>query len=396
MRYNTIVEHDQSGIEMVLAAMNNLLQERFIEGIRTKHRTLEEIEETTELIYMYQHRMNIEQRRLTEFSKVFIRQYATENNKCFSTGEVMFKKLRSTMKSLKDIFHKTTNIDRRQLPEGVSAPSVFEKSPIANGDYSPDIFGMESFPEQVKNLYLAIDQLFNTAGSMLILCGEMIKAEEETRNDIDRVRQIYKESCDEMMAAVRAATTFISPSQDFPENAMERQRVTIGVKNEDEFLKQAYHIYNKEVMTQFLIIRALREARNDGLIGREPDFWLKNHRKALKVRKVIENYDSVSHAEGQKGKLCSYTIVEFLKWCEVSEERESELYKEHFIPNYQKYGKLKPLGWNTISGQRKYLKAQGETNKSLAEKFEKNLDQILTVEVMKEINKATKQNNISL
>ena len=93
MRYNTIVEHDQSGIEMVLAAMNNLLQERFIEGIRTKHRTLEEIEETSELIYMYQHRMNIEQRRLTDFSKVFIRQYATENNKCFSTGEVMFKKL---------------------------------------------------------------------------------------------------------------------------------------------------------------------------------------------------------------------------------------------------------------------------------------------------------------
>ena len=392
MRYNTIVEHDQSGIEMVLAAMNNLLQERFIEGIRTKHRTLEEIEETSELIYMYQHRMNIEQRRLTDFSKVFIRQYATENNKCFSTGEVMFKKLRSTMKSLKDIFHKTTNIDRRQLPEGVSAPSVFEKSPIANGDYSPDIFGMESFPEQVKNLYLAIDQLFNTAGSMLILCGEMIKAEEETRNDIVQVRQIYKESCDEMMAAVRAATEFIAPSQDFPENEMERQRVKIGVKNEDDFLKSSYHIYNKEVMTRFLIIRALREARNDGLIGREPDFWHENHAKALMVRKVIENFDSIGRAEGQAGKLNSFIMVEFLKWCEVPEEKESSLYKNHFIPNYKKHGKLKTLGWNTISGERKYLKAQGETNQSLANSFESYIGHILTDEVKKEINNAIKRN----
>ncbi|MBR4379841.1 MAG: hypothetical protein IKP48_01105 [Bacteroidaceae bacterium] len=392
MRYKTIVEHDQSGIEMVQNAVDNLLEERFIEGIRTKHHTIDEIFETTEMVCMYQHRMNVEARRLTKFSKNFIRQYATDNNQCFSTGDVLFQKLRSTMKSLKELFHKTSKIDRRQLPEGVSAPSVFEKSPMAKGDYSPDVFGIESFPKPVKNLYFAIDQLFNTANSMLILCGEMIKAEEETRNDIDRVRQIYKESCEEMMAAVKAATAFIAPSQDFPENAMEKQRERIGVKNEDEFLKRAYHNYNKEVMTQFLIIRALREARNDGLVGREPDFWYNNHSKALMVRKVIENFDTISCAEGQKGKLCSDTVVEFLKWCDVPEEKESELYKKHFIPNYQKYGKLKELGWNTISGQRKYLKDQGETNQSLAAKFERYIGHILTDEVMKEINKATKQN----
>lgn len=392
MRYTTIVEHDQSGIEMVLDAMNNLLQERFIEGIRTKHRTLEEIEETTEMVSIFQHRMNIEKLRLIKFSKVFIRQYATENNQCFSTGEVMFRKLRSTMKSLKDLFHKTTKTNRLQLPEGVSAPSVYEKSLLSNGDYTPDVFGMESFPDQVKNLYFVIEQLFNTACSMLILCNEMIEAEEETRNDPVRLRQIYEESCNEMMAAVKAATVYYAPTQNYPENEMERQRVRIGPKNEDEFLQRAYHVYNKEVMTQYLIIKALKEARKDGLIGREPDFWHENHAKALMARKVIENFDSIGRVEGQAGKLNSFTMVEFLKWCEVPEEKESSLYKNHFIPNYKKHGKLKTLGWNTISGERKYLKAQGETNQSLANRFESYIGHILTDEVKKEINNAIKRN----
>lgn len=395
MRYNTIVEHDQSGIEMILNAMDSLVQERFIEGIRTKHHTLEEIEETTEMVGIYQHRMNIEEKRLTNFSKSFIRQYATDNNQCFSTGEVMFKKLRSTIKSLKDVFHKTSKPDRRQLPDGVSAPSVFDKSPIANGDFSPDCFGLESFPNQVKELYEAIDKLFATAASMLVLCNEMIKAEEETRNDIEQVRQIYQESCNELMGAVKAATMFLDPSQDFPNNEMETKRISMGV-NEDEFLMGGYHFYNKEVMTQFLIIRALREARNDGLIGREPDFWYNNHGKALMVRKVIENFDSIDCAEGQKGCLCSDTMVEFLKWCEVPEEKETELYKKHFVPNYQKHGKLKPLGWNTISGRRKCYKDTGATDQSLADNFEKYIGHIITDEVMAEINAKTKRGKIVL
>lgn len=70
----TIVEHDKSGLEMVLEALDELLQERFVEGIKNKHRTLYEIEQTTEMVKMYQHRVNIEAKSVVKFSENFIRQ----------------------------------------------------------------------------------------------------------------------------------------------------------------------------------------------------------------------------------------------------------------------------------------------------------------------------------
>jgi len=100
----TVVEHDQSGLEMVIGAMAELQQTRFIEGIKSKHRTLYEVEQTTEMVRLYQARVNIEARALVRFSETFIRQFATENNKCFETAEVLFGKIRSTIAGLKKIF----------------------------------------------------------------------------------------------------------------------------------------------------------------------------------------------------------------------------------------------------------------------------------------------------
>ena len=56
------------------------------------------------------------------------------------------------------------------------------------------IYGLDSFPDEVKNLYKAIETLFSTSSIMLALCHEMIEKEEETRNDIVQLRQIYNES----------------------------------------------------------------------------------------------------------------------------------------------------------------------------------------------------------
>ena len=98
MKILTIVEKDSSGLEKVLEALEGLLEERFVEGIKSKHRTLYEVEQALEMVRIYQHKINIESKSLTRFSENFIRQYATNNNACFSTAEVLFKKIQSTIK----------------------------------------------------------------------------------------------------------------------------------------------------------------------------------------------------------------------------------------------------------------------------------------------------------
>ena len=365
----TIVEHDKSGLEKVLDAMDELLAEKFIEGIKNKHRTAYEIEQTTEMVKMYQHRVNIEAKALTRFSERFIRSFATDNNKCFNTAEILFKKIKSTIASLKKIFYKTTPVDYTQLPEGVESPSVFDKSPLGHGDYVPDMFGIESFPKNVQELFHAIDTLFSTSSVMLALCHEMIVKEEETRNDIVQLRQIYKESCEELLGVVRAASFFLVPTQELPENELEELRKKTGSDEDESFLKRGYHACDKGVMTQYLIIKTINQARNEGLTETEAYYWRKNHDKALKVRKVIENFDKVSDVKGQGTSLSSMVMVEFLKWCGVPESQETQLYSKYFVPKYSIKGKYKPLGWNTISGKRKELKEMGDTDEKLANDF---------------------------
>lgn len=374
----TIVEHDKSGLEMVLEALEELLQERFVEGIKNKHRTLYEIEQTTEMVLMYQHRVNIEAKSVVKFSENFIRQFATDNNQCFSTAQILFGKIRSTLAGLKQVFYKTTATDRRQLPEGIEPPLVYDKSPLGHGDYTPDMFGLESFPQPVQDLYHALDTLFSTSSTILALCHLMIEEEEETRNDIIRLRQIYRESCDELLNAVKAATVFISSAQELPANELEERRKKAGSDDDVSFLKNAYHRHDKKELTQFLIIKCIREAHNDGLTETEKFYWRKNKEKAFMARRVIDNFDSIRDVEGQEGKLSATVLVEFLKWCGVVESQEKGLYEKYFRPNYLAKGKYNVLGWNTISGKRKDLKGFGDTDEKLAQDFEARISELFS------------------
>ena len=380
----TIVEHDQSGLEMVLDAMDELLQEKFIEGVKSKHRTIYEVKQTLEQVQIYQHRVNIEANALTRFSENFIRSFATPNNKCFDTAEVLFRKIRSTIASLKEVFRKTTPVTYTQLPSGVEAPSVFYKSPLGHGDYTPDMFRLESFPKEVQDLYYAIETLFATSTTMLGLCNLMIEKEKEVRNDLELLRQIYKESCDELLDAVKTATAFITVNQELPKNELEERRQKIGSDYDERFLKQSYHSVDKRLFQQYLIIKAIKEASNKGLTDQEAFFWRENHEKALKVRKVIENFDLINGVQGQANSLSSIVMVEFLKWCGVQESLEKQLYTQYIVPMYSTKGKYKPLGWNTISGKRKDVKEMGDTDEKLAGDFEKRLAESFPKEKDKE------------
>ena len=146
-------------------------------------------------------------------------------------------------------------------------------------------------------------------------------------------------------------------------------------------------------MPIILIIKCIREAHDDGLTEMEKFYWRKNKEKALMVRRVIDNFDSIKDVEGQEGSLSSTVLVEFLKWCGVAESLEKGLYEKHFRPSYMAKGKYKVLGWNTVSGRRKELKDLGDTDEKLAEDFEERLSELFPQEddVAQEIRLTSKQ-----
>lgn len=371
---STIVDKDTSGLQLVLDAIGELEEARFIEGVKARRYTSYDIKQMTEMLGLYQHRINIEANALGLFSETFIGSYATPNNKCFSEAAPLFSKIRSTLTALKKVFKKTTPISRCQLPEGMEAPTVFELSALnSNKEFTPDLFGLETYPDEVKDLYDVLETLLSSASCVLALCHQMMSKEEETRDDPVQLRQIYNDSCRALLDTARAAREFINVAQELPYNVIEEHWKKSGAQENDKFLKEGYHNYSKKDLTQYVMIKVIRNAQNNGMTEIEGFFWKNRNELALRARRIAENFDKLPNAVGQKESINSRTIVAFLKWCKVEESLEKRLYERYIMPKIVASGKLKPLGWSTISGVRKELKDLGSTDEDLANEFETDL-----------------------
>lgn len=376
MHLSTIVEHDQSGLEMVSNALDELTREGFIDGIRCRIHDAYEIEQVAEMVRSYQARVNIEHRALVKFRVEFIRSYATNNNKCYETAEVLFRKIASTIAGLKKLFEKFSPIDRGQLPPGVEAPSVFEQSALVRGDTQLDLFGMETFPRAVQDLYTEIDTLCTSSSMALLLCQTIIEDEEKMRNDPVQLKFIWEESCRELSGTIRSIVQYTAITNTVEKNEMVRRYENATSMN--SFLQKEYHMHDKKALINYLVYEEVQNAQNQGLTKEEKFFFKDDVEKALRVRAVIKYFHLIIGVEGQKGKLSGKVIVEFLKWCGVVQSQEKPLYERYFIPTYlatHPKDALKVIGWSTIDTDRKLLRGSF-TDEQLVSNFEGRLSDI--------------------
>lgn len=369
MIFSTIVEQDKTALEQIIGALNQFEKERFIAGIQAGRYTTYQIEQTSEMVRMYQSKMNMEARALVKFSETFISEFATDNNKCFKTAECYFNRIRSTLGSLKRLFKKSCPTSRKALPKGTPNPSVFERSAFSYGTLEMDAFGLASYDDAVQNLYNDLETLFTTATNVLGLCHQMIEKEDVIRQDTVQLRSIYSDSCENLMSSVREFGLFIGTVNTISNSELlERKR---NARSMDDFLKREYHNVPKKEFKKYVWLEASRQAQNEGLTDEEMFLWPENHDKVMVVREVVANFDVIDYVEGYDGKIDSTVLVEFIKWCGVEKQKEKRLY-DYFCNTYK--GKFNPTGWSAVSKSRRELtKDQNFSNEDLAQAFAKRI-----------------------
>jgi hypothetical protein len=370
MRYSTIVEKDDKTLVEIITALEQFEQDRFIAGIQARHYTKYDIEQVLDMVTSYQSRMNVEARSLVKFSETFIQQFATDNNKCFETAQRYFNRIRSTLCALKKVFQMTTPRSMAQLPEGTQQPTVFERSPLSYGACVIDMWGLTSYDECVQTLYHRLETLLTTATTILGLCHQMIESEEKIRQDTQQLKNIYRESCEQLMDSVREFAGFLGTVQQLPETEMNRRKQK--ARSMEEFLKKEYHNVAKQEFKKYVFLEAMRQGKNEGLTEEEIYLFHDDHEKVRKVRWVIEHFDEMD-VEGQQGKLDSTQIVYFLKWCGVGQSKEKRLYK-YFCDMYR--GGYSLLVWSAVSKERKDQHDAGITDRGAAACFQQMVDEL--------------------
>ena len=156
MRFWADIEKSKEGILQILEVIKNYEKDgevRFIEGIQRRGFSDAKVQQ---LICIVRERLNMTRRellRLSEIALTYNKLWATDDNNCFRDADALFRKIRSTLKGTKIIYKKFTPICRKAAPEKDFRPSVFVNSTLAYATCGRDMYGLDSYPEDVVTLY---------------------------------------------------------------------------------------------------------------------------------------------------------------------------------------------------------------------------------------------------
>lgn len=388
MLYSTIVQRDETGFNMLFEAARAFEEENVLEGILACRFNHKKLEQTLNLVRMYQARLNIESMDLVEFSENFIEQYATDHNECFRITEKLVRRIGTTFTGSTKLFRKFCPVVRRKLDGTGNVVPVLDYSRLTHRQFHGQFFGLEAYNNLVQTLLFEISTFFYHLVTTLALCKEMIRKEEEIMDDDKRLREIFEKSCDEALRGLRELNDALGQIKLVSESELRQRRE--NARTMKEWLSCNYHAHDKKWLIREAYLHRLASGSQYGLDNLAAILWAKNPEWGRKVCDIIPKLDSLgipckhskkAEQEGKKGTFDAREMVYLIKWSAVShmsndgKEVIDEVYERRFYEHYLKAnynGDFLLPSWQAVCRERKFLN-EHITMEKMAECFAKHL-----------------------
>lgn len=386
MLYNTIVQRDETGLKQIYDAAQELEELNVLEAILSCKFDMKKVEQTLNLVRMYQARLNIESMELVTFSENFIEEYATDNNKCFHIALKLVRKIGTTITGSMKIFRKYCPVVRKRLEGSDNIVPVLDYSRLTFRQYHSQFFGIEPYRELVKTLLHEQATFFYHLIAVLKVCKDMIRKEQEIRGDYVKLKKIFDDSCDRVLKSINdVKSTFGSVKFVSQEELEERRKNARPLR---EWLAKDYHEHDKKWLRREAYIYRYVEGSKHGLNEDASQYFTNNPEHGVMVCKVIEKLDSLGLSK-KKTKVAGYDrqydsldMVFLLKWAQVSyvdeeghvinEEKEKRFYEDYVLKYYK--GNIKLPTWQAVCRQRAFCYKEF-TLKEMQDAFAKHLPQ---------------------
>lgn len=298
--------------------------------------------------------VHIEYLNLVECSLKFNELWATEDNNRYTTAERMFNMLRSSMESVKREFRKSCPISHAKLPDAERKLSVFEKSVLARGGCARDLFGIESFRDNIQALFYEQRALFTNVLASLLVCREVINMEKEIKADKARCIELLMKQCDEIIADMKSSIKHTQAPV-----TCEIQRLIDEMGLEDA-AQQGFHRFGLEEITDYALLRNAVSQQAQVL----PLSISKCYQKADDVRILIKYFNEF-RPEPTRKKPTSLKVLLAVNWMGGTIDSPIQAYYDVLNNAYE--GSL-PI-WHTVSTRKNEItnlsEEQSRFNKEL-------------------------------
>lgn len=152
MLYSTIVQRNETGFNQIFHAAREFEEMNLLEAIIFCKFDKKKVEQTLNLVRIYQARLNIESMDLVDFSENFIEEYATDHNECFRIAEKLVRRIGTTITGSMKIFRKFCPVVRRKLDSVGNIVPTLDYSRLTFRQFYGQLFGVEVYIGIVKTL----------------------------------------------------------------------------------------------------------------------------------------------------------------------------------------------------------------------------------------------------
>lgn len=303
-----------------------------------------------------------QKKHLFHFGKVYNKEFTTSDNKCFDTSAHLLFKMRSGIKGIKIAVKSFHRRSRKKPPFGKEAPQVIDKSLIsANVEYMEDLFGLDSYPLCVKDLFAAMICFYNNMMECLHEALRVLSEEKATRQDekkcLELLIQAFEKCHKDQLFIINAMNNnpalkaAILDADEFKPTEKNPVLKEWFDKQNDEcgFASLRFHNCTPEDISKISFYKTIMEAEgNPDLISCMTIFSC-DREKAEAILTAIRHFDDMLPDKCKRKHIPSIYLHVFMRWC--SEGVGYETFLNYFNKRYiEAGGKWKSIGKSALSG----------------------------------------------
>ncbi len=306
MRYEDKYEKTEERLLDVIGTVQELTKDRFIASLYVRNVTPLDVEIRLAEVRRCLDIVHGETLRLAKLELTYNKDFAVPNNKRFTTAEVLFNRLRSSMSYIRRSFKQSCPIIHRQLRNPNFRPSVFERSVLTKGCCARDLFDITCYDDNVQALYYEQQALFSNVILSLAICYRVIKEEQEISADPARCVRLLDEQCERILTDMEDV---INDMKEIPECEIQK---LIDLMGKENYAQKNFHKPIVEKLKEFAIYTFQRRAR-ESQIPREALRSFKSEDKAAQALIVVTHFDELKPSTRKK--MDAFKIRLFCNWC---------------------------------------------------------------------------------
>ena len=289
--YNTIVGHDTQTFENILQLFHRYDEDKILWAVYQKNLSYDEIDMMIDDIRIARTRMHKENLSLHKFAEVFPWEFATTNNDCFETTNILLGKFRSNSKGCRLVYNK---LRARAYKKGYSGgQKIRPRASYLNDVAYAKMFFKDEYPENVKTLCDEIEGFYHDILTCTMICRDTLVLEKKIKGDPHQCQEILDTSVEEITRRIKeigggAVTIDI---KEVSTNEIEEKRAK--AHSSLDFASENYHRYTKKQLTEYVIKITIFKGMQNDLKGLEQVLWRNNPDKGKQVRHIIAHLEEI-------------------------------------------------------------------------------------------------------